>query len=130
MNYILNDTIGLRSWKQLSCAYIRKGAKQAGKLSKREFELLLKCDGKTQIEESDALNLLIKKGLCKKALNGEQLSDWQKLKTYDNAYFSSLNIRITGKCNFNCKHCFNAADINNRRKHVMGFKQVTWSKRL
>ena len=112
MKYILNDTIGLRSWKQLSCAYIRKGAKRVGKLSKRDFELLLKCDGKMQIEESDALNVLIKKGLCRKSLNDEQLSDWQMLKTYDNIYYSSLNIRITGKCNFNCKHCFNAADIN------------------
>ena len=112
MNYILNEAVGLRSWKQLPYAYIRKGKKQAGIISKRDFELLLKCDGKTQIEESDVLDLLIKKDLCKKAENGERLTEWQKLKTYENIYYSTLSIRITGKCNFNCKHCFNAADIN------------------
>ena len=28
----------------------------------------------------------------------------------DNRYFPAMNWMITGKCNYNCLHCFNAAD--------------------
>ena len=40
----------------------------------------------------------------------ENLTDWQKYRHCENRYFPKVNWMITGKCNYNCLHCFNAAD--------------------
>ena len=38
------------------------------------------------------------------------MSEWQKHLDCDNRYFPAMEYAITGKCNYNCLHCFNAAD--------------------
>jgi radical SAM protein with 4Fe4S-binding SPASM domain len=48
--------------------------------------------------------------MCFPSENGERLTEWQKYRFCDNRYFPAANWAITGKCNFNCRHCFNAAD--------------------
>lgn len=48
--YILNPDIALRSWRLVPYAYYRKGVRYAKGLKKEEFEFLLKCDGKTELE--------------------------------------------------------------------------------
>ena len=42
----------------------------------------------------------------------EQLSnkDYQLYKYCDNRYMPRMNLQITGHCNYNCIHCFNAID--------------------
>jgi radical SAM protein with 4Fe4S-binding SPASM domain len=40
------------------------------------------------------------------------LDDWQRERVCDNRYFPAINWMITGRCNYNCLHCFNAADNN------------------
>ncbi len=37
------------------------------------------------------------------------LDTWQK-RVCDNRYFPATNRMITGKCNYNCLHCFNTSD--------------------
>ena len=110
MTYILNKNIALRSWWRVPYAYYRKGVRDAQRLTKEEFELLSFCDGQTDIEDSELLSLLIARGFIEKCEKGEKsLDPWQKMDC-DNRYFPAMNWMLTGKCNYNCLHCFNASD--------------------
>lgn len=109
--YILNPNIALRSWRRVPYAYYMKGARNAGGLKKDEFEFLLQCDGKTEIEENSPLaEKFLSIGFIFPAKDGDTLSEWQKHLDCDNRYFPAMEFAITGKCNYNCLHCFNAAD--------------------
>ena len=112
MKYILNPNIALRSWRLVPYAYYIRHRRDAQGLKQEEFELLKKCDGTCELsaEEESALRPLAERGFVFSAKGGEQLSDWQRHMVCDNRYFPSLSWMITGRCNFNCLHCFNAAD--------------------
>ena len=111
MSYILNPNIALRSWRLVPYAYYIKGARDARGLKKDEFELLLKCDGKTELDDNSPLvRKFSEYGIIAPARNGDELSEWQKHLDCDNRYFPAMEYAITGKCNYNCLHCFNAAD--------------------
>lgn len=110
MSYILNENIALRSWWRVPYAYYIKGVLTAEKLTKEEFELLLRCDGQSDIEDSELLTSLHLRGFISECKKGEKsLTPWQRMEC-DNRYFPEMNWMITGKCNYNCLHCFNAAD--------------------
>lgn len=110
--YILSDNVALRSWELVPYAYYLKGYRSATGLKRDEYELLKRCDGAHDIEDSPLLNDLLKRRLCRLAKDDETLSAWQQEKKCDNRYFPAMNWMITGKCNYNCLHCFNAADNN------------------
>lgn len=108
--YILSPDVALRSWKLLPRAYYIKGHRHATLLTPAEFMLLFQCDGKHELENSEELQKLIKWGLCIPCENGAVLADWQKILLCENRYFPAMNWEITGKCNYSCLHCFNAAN--------------------
>ena len=110
MKYILNENIALRSWRLIPHAYYVRHHRDAHKLSAEAFELLSRCDGEQDVEESELLHGLLHTGMVRPAEKGERMSAWQKPKFCDNRYFPSMSWMITGKCNYNCLHCFNAAD--------------------
>lgn len=110
MRYILNSNIALRSWRLVPYAYYVHNDGFAKGLKKEEFDLLLACDGKTEIEESTSLKKMLLQGLIIPCEGERTLSEWQKYRYCDNRYFPKINWMITGKCNYNCLHCFNAAD--------------------
>lgn len=111
MSYILNPNIALRSWRLVPYAYYIKGVRDARGLKKDEFELLLKCDGKTELDDNSPLvRKFSEYGIIAPAGDGDELSEWQKHLDCDNRYFPAMEYAITGKCNYNCLHCFNAAD--------------------
>ena len=110
MRYILNPDIALRSWRMVPYAYYVRGNTFAKGLKEDEFEIMLSCDGKTEIEESAVLQELLRKSLIKPCEGEESLSEWQRYRHCDNRYFPRINWMITGKCNYNCRHCFNAVD--------------------
>ena len=120
MKYILADDIGLRSWHLVPWAYYVKGVRNARGLKKEEYELLQHCDGTHDLEETPQLLSLQGRGFCRPASEGEALTGWQRERICDNRYFPAMNWMITGKCNYNCLHCFNAAD-NNRLQ-----SEFTW----
>ncbi len=101
----------MRSWRLVPYAYYIKGVRDARGLKKDEFELLLKCDGKTELDDNSPLvRKFSEYGIIAPARNGDELSEWQKHLDCDNRYFPAMEYAITGKCNYNCLHCFNAAD--------------------
>lgn len=110
IKYILNENIALRSWRLVPYAYYVKGVRNAIGLKQKEFDFLRHCDGTQEIEDSPLLQQLLKRGFCRIAEAGETLSEWQKYMDCDNRYVPAVNWQITGKCNCNCLHCFNAAD--------------------
>lgn len=112
MKYILKEEIALRSWRLVPYAYYTKGHRTAKGLKKEEYEMLRRLDGSQDIADSALLQSLLSRGFCRPAKEGETLSEWQKEKVCDNRYFPAMNWMITGKCNYNCLHCFNAADNN------------------
>ena len=112
MKYILSDYIALRSWLLVPYAFYYQHTRNAHGLKRDEFELLCRCDGEQDIGKTPLLNELIDRGLCRPAKENEKLTEWQKPKKCDNRYFPSINWMITGRCNYNCLHCFNAADNN------------------
>lgn len=110
MRYILSSNIALRSWKDAPYAYIKKTNRFYHRLTKEAFELMKSCDGICDVPPSMMLFRLLDMDLVRPAGEKERLSDWQKLRIYENIYFSRLDWAITGKCNMNCLHCFMAMD--------------------
>ena len=113
MRYILNPYIALRSWMLVPYAYYIKGERNAKGLTAEEFAFLTECDGRSELPdeaESPLARKFLADGFIRKAKNGDVLSDWSRPRLCPNRYFPAMNWMITGKCNYNCIHCFNAAD--------------------
>lgn len=115
MRYLLNPNIALRSWLLVPYAYYIRGERNARGLKEEEFTFLAACDGRTELpdEAESALTArFLANGFITKAAQGEAMtvSDWNRPRMYMNRYFPAMNWMITGKCNYNCIHCFNAAD--------------------
>lgn len=118
MKYILNKNAALREWNDNRYPYaliIRKNPKPL-RLTKKEFDFIKLADGQHEFTEELIASQSFKKALgmhlIQEAKEGDALSDWQKYHYYDNPHFNSISLRLTGRCNMNCKHCFNAADVN------------------
>jgi len=110
MYAILNDDVCLRSYRLVPYAYFRMFNETACGLSEKEFNLLRKCDGNTFLKKSKLLDSLLYRSLIRICEKGEKLTSWQEYRNCDNRYMPKMNIQLTGKCNFNCMHCFNAID--------------------
>ena len=123
VRYILADDVALRSWWRVPYAYITRMDRQAIGVSPEEFDVLLRCDGEQEIEDSPALQSALRNKLCialagegdAPAKNAVDLKEWQRHRSYDNRYVPALNWEITSRCNYNCIHCFNAVDANRLR---------------
>lgn len=110
MYYRLREHIGLRSWTRAPYAcYVRNEA-FAKRLSKDDFEMLCLCDAAHDLPESEQLKRLEAEGLIEACREGDSPDAWSLARRYDNRYFPKMNLMITGRCNYNCLHCFNAAD--------------------
>ena len=110
MYYRINDTVALRGWKNIPYAYCLKDSVFAMPLSKRDFLALLLCDGKTELGPSEVLSSLEKRGFISACERGKEPSPWSRYIKYENTYMPKMNLMLTGKCNYNCLHCFNALD--------------------
>ena len=106
----LHERIALRGWKLVPYAYYIYGVEQAQGLTAEQFGLLSRCDGEHDLPDSPLLQRFLQAGMIRPCEKGEGLDEWQKPRFYKNRYFPHLNWAITGKCNFNCLHCFMAAD--------------------
>ena len=109
MYYLLDSDIALRSWHLVPYACYIRGVRNARRLTKEEFEFLSLCDGQHDLGGALA-GELVRRGFISECRDrNKTLASWQKM-SCDNRYFPAMNWMITGKCNYNCLHCFNAAD--------------------
>ena len=133
MYYKLNSNLALRKWKYVDRAIYAKGVESAFPVAKEDFDILLLCDGEHDLEESERINRLVKTKYIEKCDKDDKVSDWSRFKEYDNYYFPKINLMITGKCNLNCLHCFNAKDndrLNTEWKYEDILKLLDESKEL
>ena len=87
------------------------------RLSREEFNALLLCDGKTDVEAiqdkgmNDTLHSLAAKGFIRFSEKPEEINREQYYHHFDNRYIHDIYWSITGRCNFRCRHCYiNAPD--------------------
>lgn len=109
--YILNSYIYLRSYADHPrCVYDRRSGVYYD-VSRAKFKTLFCCDGKSDIEADSICEELVSEGLIRPSSEGERLSEPQKYRFCANIRLSMLNLEITERCNYNCRHCFNAEGI-------------------
>lgn len=108
--YILAENLALRSWRKVPYAYYQRDDAYAKGLTKEKFDLLLQCDGQQVIPQSPLLESLLEKKLCRVAIEGERLTDWQKPIYAINRYFPKMFWSITERCCYSCRHCYNWAE--------------------
>lgn len=110
--YTLKSKYALRSYIQLPHMCIIKRSYNTVILTKKEWDFLLKCDGVQDIqlteEEQKWWNNSRVRVMVKE--DAGPIDDWQKPIAYDNYFFTMVEWRITDRCNYNCLHCYNAAD--------------------
>jgi radical SAM protein with 4Fe4S-binding SPASM domain len=115
MYWRLEDDLALRSWRDLPRTLLHTSDGEADVVGEADFGLLKCCDGVTPMPDGDRLRALEKRGRVRPSDEAAPIRDDQRLKTYDVAHFTSANIAVTGRCNYNCRHCFMAKDSGANR---------------
>lgn len=111
MYCIMNPNIALRSWPNVPYAFYHRYDSCAIGLTREEFECLILADSRHDLPENAVLSGLVTRGLLSPCEEGSHtVSTWSSYHHYDNRYMPKMNLQLTGKCNYNCLHCFNAAD--------------------
>jgi radical SAM protein with 4Fe4S-binding SPASM domain len=84
-------------------------------LRPKDYALLKSCDGVTDIPESDAIAAWEAMGVVRQCRKGEDSLAECQVREYPNKLVSVLDWTITDRCNYNCLHCFHAADNSMNR---------------
>ena len=114
MYYRLTDTFALREWKYANRALYYRYAAAPLRLDRATFDVLLACDGEHELPEDGQLARLVEAGIIEPCARGEQPSAWSRLRSYEHRFVPFMNLMLTGKCNYQCRHCFNAAENADR----------------
>ena len=110
MFYRLKEDFALRAWKYTNCVMYHRFDALPLRVGKKAFELLLQCDGEHDLQSSAELDSLVRLGIVSPCSKGEDPSEWSRYRRYEHCFVPAMNLMLTGKCNYNCRHCFNAAD--------------------
>ncbi len=114
MYYRLCDNYALRAWKFVNHCMFHRYSPNPLRVDPETFELLLKCDGEHDLPKNEALKNLTESGLIAPCSKGEHPSDWSQYRKYSHRFVPAMNLMLTGRCNYNCLHCFNAAENADR----------------
>lgn len=110
MYYCINDRYALRSWNGRTCCILDRSTGIITDLPFSDYQSLSLLDGRT-VEEfipqkfKSVIQQYIDKGCLKKS--SEPLSpmdDWFRI--FENRCMPALYWSITGKCNYQCRHCY------------------------
>lgn len=110
MYYRLNDNYALRAWKFVNHVLYHRYTADPLRVDEQTFDLLTRCDGEHELAQSEALKSLTEQGVVSPCRQGEKPSEWSRFRRYEHRFVPSMNLMLTGKCNYNCLHCFNAAE--------------------
>ena len=111
MRYLLNEEYALRSFIGVPHCCYKRGTVKAQKLTREEFDFLLRCDGLHELSCAEIPTERVRNMIHPAAPN-ETLLPRQQYRVCDNRYFPEINWMLTGRCNYNCLHCFNASDLS------------------
>lgn len=117
MKLLLQRDYCLLGWKGDPFFLVCRSNGAVHRLSPAEFAFLLRCDGETEIEADawpPAPDWALGEGIAAECAPGEKLLPEQEYRLYPNRRMEYMELSVTGRCNLNCKHCFNAADCNPR----------------
>ena len=117
MRLILNKDYRLRGWKGDPFYLERISTRQLRRLNLSEFSFLIRCDGKTEIAPDRwprQPDWVFTEDVIAPCKDVDSLLPDQEYKCFPNRRLDYIELSITGRCNLNCKHCFNAKDCNPR----------------
>ena len=112
MFYRLKSDYALRGWEKMSWVLVERPWNKVYNLSKEEFQVLLLCDGATELggKLPVELELTLKRCEEKKWIERYEfacpLEKDQRYEYYKNRYVHMVFWSVTGKCNFRCRHCY------------------------
>ncbi|MBQ9545286.1 MAG: radical SAM protein [Clostridia bacterium] len=110
MYYRLSDDYALRAWKYSPHGLYHRYIAMPLRIDEKTFDLLMLCDGEHDLTEDETLRSLCASKFIEPCAKGEKPSEWSRYTKYDHRFVPAMNLMITGKCNYNCRHCFNASD--------------------
>lgn len=113
MFYRLKQPYMLRGWKGMPWVLVKRPRNETVRLSQEQFQVLLLCDGETDVVEDQldetmqkALQLCKEKDCIEVCAEPQPLDQDQYYRYFKNRFVKSVFWSITGKCNYRCRHCY------------------------
>ena len=114
--YILDRRYTLRGYKKLPYGIQDQLKGNTEFMTEPRFALLMNCDGQTDIDTdslpkvaSDIYRLWLDQGTIHECTGEERLLPYQEYKYYNVRFKQTAMWSVTGRCNYNCRHCFMSA---------------------
>ena len=114
--YILNKGFELRGWDGLPFALRYPNPNFTDFFDKETYRVVYALDGRHDIDEEnlserqkEMLERLKRMKIALPASGKERLDPNQEYLKYPGMYKKSVQWSITGRCNYNCRHCFMSA---------------------
>ena len=114
--YILKKGYELCGFKGLPFALRHPSMVKSDFFNEEQYRVVYALDGKHDIDEESlsesqrkVLERLKEKKIAIPSDGTESLEPWQEYKQYPAMYKSMVQWSITGRCNYNCRHCFMSA---------------------
>lgn len=112
MYFILNKDILIKKWKGGCGYYLYRDRLKRFPLSDEEYEILRQCDGNTELQKCFMTSKLEAARMIHPVEKGAEQLLPDQMKEYPNYYVQNIDWNITDICNYNCLHCFHAADVH------------------
>ena len=112
MFFILNNDILIKKWRGGGGYYLFRDRLKRYPLSDEEYEILRQCDGNTELQKCFMTSKLEAARMIHPVEKGAEQLLPDQIKEYPNYYVQNIDWNITDICNYNCLHCFHAADVH------------------
>ena len=121
--YRLKDGCSLRGWLFNPYSLVRDDWYAPIDLPVDGFNVLVRCDGTEVFTEDESertrelLRQYLSEGVIEPCEATRPITGTQEYRFYPCWRFEVVNWAITGRCNYNCRHCFAAAGLNPTAAH-------------